>query len=193
MNYIAHIHIGHHTQTSLLGNFLGDFVKGANFEYLPIEQQAGVQLHRKVDVFTDQHEVVKRLKSQFPKSIKRMAGVALDIYFDHLLLVHWEAFCDTAFEQVVEHFYAELSEDSNDHNHRYSRVRDNLLQHRWLVDYQHQETCLVAMQSIESRLRNRIQFAQQSIEFLAQNHAAIERDFLTFYPELMSYSDSQKM
>lgn len=28
MNYLAHLHIADHTNTSFTGNFLGDFVKG---------------------------------------------------------------------------------------------------------------------------------------------------------------------
>ena len=48
MNYIAHIHIGSHTQTHLLGNFLGDFVKGSQLQYLPFEIEQGIRLHRSI-------------------------------------------------------------------------------------------------------------------------------------------------
>ena len=80
MNYIAHIHIAEHTDTSMVGNFLGDFVKGSELQYLPAELETGIRLHRSVDVFTDQHPAIIKLKSAFPPSIRRMAGITIDIY-----------------------------------------------------------------------------------------------------------------
>lgn len=86
MNYLAHIHIANHTQTSLLGNFLGDFVKGQAFNDLPRELATGVRLHRKIDQFTDSHELVKGLRRSFPRDLRRVAGIVIDITFDYFLL-----------------------------------------------------------------------------------------------------------
>lgn len=92
MNYIAHLHLAQHTKTSLVGNFLGDFIKGSALDDLPLDLQHGVRLHRQIDTYTDTHPVVLALKQQFPKSIRRYSGIVLDIYFDHLLMQHWQQF-----------------------------------------------------------------------------------------------------
>ena len=55
MNYLAHLHLAAHTHSSLTGNLLGDFVKGALPSALGTELDEGIWLHRKVDAFTDSH------------------------------------------------------------------------------------------------------------------------------------------
>lgn len=65
MNFLAHLHIAHHCQSSLLGNLLGDFVKGDPTEQYPQSLVQGIRLHRWVDAYTDSHPVMKAAKSLF--------------------------------------------------------------------------------------------------------------------------------
>lgn len=188
MNYIAHIHLGVHTRTSLLGNFLGDFVKGPNFSWLPLPLQLGVKLHRKVDQYTDAYSEVIDLKRQFPASLRRMSGVVLDIYFDHLLLNHWLCFSEQSSTACLAAFYQELEHTEVFIPGRFDGVRDSLLKHRWLAKYKHPSTCLSAFLSIEKRLRDKVVFAEQSMLHIERNHYAIEQVFLNFYPQLQDFS-----
>jgi acyl carrier protein phosphodiesterase len=55
MNYLAHLFLADDTPESLIGNLLGDFLKGVNKEQYSIAIQLGIELHRKVDVCTDSH------------------------------------------------------------------------------------------------------------------------------------------
>lgn len=71
MNFLAHLHIAHHCQSSLLGNLLGDFVKGDPTEQYPQSLVQGIRLHRWVDAYTDSHPVMKAAKSLFPSSSSR--------------------------------------------------------------------------------------------------------------------------
>ena len=83
MNYLAHIHLGYLSQTSLVGNFLGDFVKGSDLSHLNTALRQGVWLHRRIDTYTDQHTAIVELRNLFPKKLRRFSGIALDVYFDH--------------------------------------------------------------------------------------------------------------
>lgn len=188
MNYIAHIHIGQLTQTSMVGNFLGDFVKGSQLERLPRDIEVGIRLHRKVDVFTDQHPDVKQLKLLFPRFLQRVSGIALDIYFDHLLLLHWQKFSERESQAFFSQFYQQLMIMELDLGKRFERVKEGLLSHRWLQDYLQEETCLRAMQSVEQRLKGKIIFAEQSYNILRQNKSMIEKVFLRFYVELFQHA-----
>ncbi|TRY33228.1 DUF479 domain-containing protein [Aliiglaciecola sp. M165] len=190
MNYVAHIHLAHVSKTSLLGNFMGDFVKGQAYRSLPDELSRGVQLHRKIDTFTDQHSSVLRLKRNFPDNIRRMSGVVLDIYFDHLLCRYWEKYSENSLEQVLDRFYQELEHSTTQLSGRYSQVKQGLLEHRWLVTYQNLENCLEIFFNIEKRLSRQVSFAEQSYQYLLANQADIEEHFLSFYPELVGYTHS---
>ena len=67
MNFLAHLHIASFTNTSFVGNFLGDFVKGDPAGQFNAEIVQGIRLHRFVDSYTDQHQVMKSLKPLFPE------------------------------------------------------------------------------------------------------------------------------
>jgi acyl carrier protein phosphodiesterase len=191
MNYLAHIHLAHITDTSMLGNFFGDFVKGSDLSHLNDEHQLGVRLHRKIDSFTDSHVQVKALRNLFPKSIRRMSGVVIDIYFDHLLCAYWERFSEPALDKLLEHFYIEIHDYSNHISDRFTQVRHGLLTYRWLTDYQHPENCERSFLQIEKRLTNRVIFAHEAMQFIQQNESELQARFLEFYPELIEFSHAK--
>jgi acyl carrier protein phosphodiesterase len=190
LNYLAHIHLAHATETSLLGNFLGDFVKGAQILTLDEDLQQGVRLHRKIDSFTDRHTSVVALKKQFPSSLRRMSGVILDVYFDHLLCHHWSLYCGEAMDEVLAEFYQQLTSRSVPVENRFATVRSSLLNSKWLQNYRQRSGFVGACYQIEKRLGNRIQFAAQADQYMAINHDVVEQQFMTFYPQLMQYSHS---
>ena len=188
MNYIAHIHIGFHTQTSLLGNFLGDFVKGQVRDTLPQSLEQGVIIHRKVDQFTDNHALVKKLRQAFPASLRRVSGIVIDVVFDHYLLKHWNRFSQQSSEQVLSRFYQQLAAfDAIEHPH-FKRIKSSLISSEWLIDYQHRATCLRAFKAIEHRLRHKIVFAHEAYDFVEQQNALFEDTFISFYPELLQHA-----
>ena len=53
MNHLAHCFLSFGDEDILLGNFLGDFVKGHDWEKYPRGIQRGILLHRAIDSFTD--------------------------------------------------------------------------------------------------------------------------------------------
>lgn len=191
MNYLAHIHLAHVTDTSMLGNFFGDFVKGSDLSHLNDEHQLGVQLHRKIDSYTDSHAQVKALRALFPKSIRRMSGIVIDIYFDHLLCANWAQFTDRELDKLLGHFYAEVEQYPHNISERFQQVREGLLTHRWLADYQSAESCERSFLQIERRLGCRVLFANEAGEFIQKNEQELRAGFLAFYPELIAFSHAK--
>jgi acyl carrier protein phosphodiesterase len=191
MNYLAHIHLAHITDTSMLGNFLGDFVKGSHLSHLRDEHQLGIRLHRKIDSFTDSHAQVKALQNLFPKTIRRMSGVVIDVYFDHLLCAHWDRFSEQDLDKLLNQFYAEVQDYRDNISERFDLVRHGLLTYRWLTDYQHSKNCERSFLQIEKRLRNRVIFAHEAMQFIQQNESELQIRFLDFYPELIEFSHAK--
>ena len=187
MNYIAHIHIGCHTQTSLLGNFLGDFVKGSQLQYLPFEIEQGIRLHRSIDVFTDSHPLISELRQNFPRDIRRMAGVIIDIYFDYLLMQTWNDYSNIEVHKVFTQFYQQLEQFSLPNNSHFNKQAERLKTHQWLNEYIHIETCYRAFLSIENRLNNRIIFADKAQSFILKHGEQLESSFEQFYPECLDH------
>lgn len=188
MNYIAHIHIGSHTQTNLLGNFLGDFVKGSQLQHLPFEIEQGIRLHRNIDIYTDSHPLIIELRQNFPKDIRRMAGVIIDIYFDYLLMKTWKHYSNTHFDMIFTEFYQQLEKFSLPDNAHFNKLAEHLKAQQWLNQYVNVDTCFRAFLSIESRLKHKVVFAKKAQSFLLQHGDKLESSFQQFYPQCLEHS-----
>ena len=188
MNYLAHIHLAHLSGTSKLGNFLGDFVKGTNLQALPIPIQQGIFLHRKIDSFTDSHPDIKALKASMPYELRRMAGIIIDIYFDHLLSDQWHQYTRDSQQSILNEFYEELATQDITISHHFDGVKRSLLEYKWLGDYINQDAYLRAYKSIEQRLKYKIVFADHAFEYVGENSEQLKKSFDAFYPSLVTYT-----
>lgn len=193
MNYLAHIHLAHKTNTSMLGNFLGDFVKGSDLSALSDEHQLGVRLHRKIDSYTDNHPDVQELRRLFPKSIRRVSGIVIDIYFDHLLCANWQQFTHDELDKLLQNFYVEVEQHPHTQSERFQQVRQGLLKHKWLSNYQYSESCERSFLQIENRLNKRIVFAKEAMQFIDDKQNELSHRFLNFYPQLIAFSHAKAM
>ncbi len=191
MNYLAHIQLGHLSNTSLVGNFLGDFVKGSDLSHLPQPLRKGIILHRRVDTFTDKHPAMHDLRDQFPKNLRRFSGIALDVYFDHLLCIHWQTFCSQPIDVLLEAFYQQLSRTNIDNSLHFDNVKIRLLKYRWLSNYADVESVSNALKSIENRFSKHVEFSTEANAFLIQKKSLIEDKFLSFYPQLIEFTQHQ--
>ena len=61
MNYLAHAYLSFGNEQLLVGNLIGDFVKGRKrFEKYPKSIQDGIVLHRHIDFYSDNHTILKQ-------------------------------------------------------------------------------------------------------------------------------------
>ena len=96
MNFLAHIYLSRDSNDITIGNFIGDYVKGHEFEKYPTGIRNGILLHRKIDYFTDTHAIVKEDKKLFVGRYHKYAGIITDILYDHYLALGWSNFNSSA-------------------------------------------------------------------------------------------------
>ena len=81
MNVLAHIYLSGDSDEIIIGNYIGDYVKGRDYLKYPELIRKGIIIHRHIDDFTDRHPVVHRSQRfSFLKSIINMP-VWLPIFF----------------------------------------------------------------------------------------------------------------
>lgn len=187
MNYLAHLFLVENTPESLVGAMLGDFVKGsAKNSYSPIIQR-NIELHRRIDSFTDAHPIVRASKTVFAPERRRYAGVMLDIFFDHYLAKHWNSFSEVALAQFSTNVYAALEQHYEILPERLQRMLPFMRAEDWLKSYARVEWIDLTLQRMARRLRRGEMLAGGGEE-LHRNYERFEADFLTFFPELIRYS-----
>ena len=105
MNYLSHLFLAGDNEESKIGNLLGDFVKGKlTDEYSP-EIIKGIKAHRKIDKFTDSHDIVRQTRKLISNKRSRYSGVLIDIFFDHFLTVKWDLYSDSEFDNFIDNSY----------------------------------------------------------------------------------------
>lgn len=86
MNFLAHGWLARHGSDAFLyGNLIADGVKGVNLNDWPVEVALGIRHHRRVDAYVDQHPRIVAARSRAPDGMRRYAGIALDLVWDHFL------------------------------------------------------------------------------------------------------------
>lgn len=113
MNYLAHLHLGSRSDDFLVGSLLGDFVRGDPTGRFPGEVEAGIRLHRRIDVLTDSHPAFRRARSAIDPSRRRFGGIIVDLGWDHVLACQWGRWHPgEPLERFVRRVYARLEEAS---------------------------------------------------------------------------------
>jgi acyl carrier protein phosphodiesterase len=187
MNHFAHLVLSQPTVESAVGNLLGDFARGVDADSLPAAVRAGLLNHRAVDRFTDSHPLVLEMKRRFSRRRRRFAGIALDIYFDHLLLSHWERFEERSLDAVIAEFYRRMSAgQSLMPGMEMRRVTRRMVEHDWFGSYRDADAIAESLDRVAARIRFVNDF-DNAIEELQRHHEMIRGGFLEFYPQLRQH------
>jgi acyl carrier protein phosphodiesterase len=68
MNFLAHAYLSFGNDDLIIGNMISDFVKGKKRYDFPLPVQNGIELHRRIDAFTDAHAITSSSKKIFQTS-----------------------------------------------------------------------------------------------------------------------------
>ncbi|NEQ38198.1 MAG: DUF479 domain-containing protein [Okeania sp. SIO3I5] len=189
MNYLAHLFLAKNTAESQIGNLLGDFVKGHLEQYETIysnEIITGIKTHRQVDFFTDTHPIYLRSKNRISKSHRRLAGIIIDICYDHFLANHWNLFSDENLDVFVQKIYVLLKKNQEILPERLKKILPKIISENWLSSYKKISGINLTFVRLSRRLNRENNLASATNELL-KNYAEIKSDFLIFFPEVINY------
>jgi acyl carrier protein phosphodiesterase len=186
MNYLAHLYFADNNSESRIGNLLGDFCRGVDIKLLSENCKAGLNQHRAIDRFTDQHAGVRSAKQLFSPQRRRFAGVALDLVFDHYLVKHWSLFSAVPFEIYKNQLYQQLWQERPLMPAAMANTITYLVQQDWFASYAGLNNIGEALDRIAKRLRFNNDFAG-CITDLNHNQIAFEQLFLQFFPQLQLF------
>ncbi|MGL5058504.1 MAG: ACP phosphodiesterase [Microcoleus sp.] len=186
MNYLAHLFLAEGTAESLIGNLLGDFVKGSAIELYDREIIKGIDLHRKVDIYTDSHAIVRSSKSLISSQRRRFAGVLVDVFYDHFLAKNWREYSDVPLRDFARHAYNILQDNREILPASLQRVLPTIIARDLLSSYQEISEIGITLARMSARIKRSNNLAS-GIEDLTVNYQQLESDFRIFFPELINY------
>jgi acyl carrier protein phosphodiesterase len=191
MNFLAHIYLSGVQDDVIIGNFMGDYVKGHDYNKYPPLLRKGMIIHRKIDSFTDTHPVVSKHKSYFQPKYRKYAGIVTDIIYDHFLSNDWYSFSDENFDDYVNNIYRLLEDNIYRMPDDLKRMVPRLVKNRWLNlyrDIEGIEGVLIGM-SKGTSLPAEADFAMY---ILRKHYNEIKHDFSPYFNELIAHINEQE-
>ena len=187
MNYLAHLFLSDGTPESLIGNLLGDFVKGSieNIYSTPIIK--GIYLHRKIDSFTDSHPVFRSSKRLIGLDRRRFSGMMIDIFYDHFLAKNWSQYSNIGLNDFTNRVYQVLQENKNILPERLKSILPDMIAYDWLASYRETSTINRAINGLSRRIKRKNNLFG-GVEELFLNYQQLQADFSVFFPELIDYT-----
>jgi acyl carrier protein phosphodiesterase len=186
LNYLAHLYLAQPTADSHFGNLLGDFGGRRHVEPLPNTVKNALANHYLVDKFTDSHAAVKAAKQYFSPQRKRFAGVAIDVLFDHFLIMHWARFNAQPLQDFKHTSYGLLHKRLPVMPPRMQHVVKHMTGNDWFKQYETLDGVGGALDNIAKRIRFTNSFAGAS-EDIARYYHELDAIFLAFFPELIKH------
>lgn len=187
MNFLAHIFLSGNNEPTIIGNFIGDFVKGKDLDQYDEAIRKGILLHRFIDHYTDNHSVVLESKKRLRSKYHHYSPVIIDLYYDHFLARKWDIFSDIPLKSFTRDFYdltnvyLDIIPQKARHMLTYMKRDD------WLYNYQFLDGINRALTGLSRRTTFNSKMEKAVVD-LENNYTIFEKEFLSFFPDLQFQS-----
>ncbi|MCB1211553.1 MAG: acyl carrier protein phosphodiesterase, partial [Verrucomicrobiales bacterium] len=146
----------------------------------------GIDLHRKIDAYTDGHPVFRRSVSRIIGPLRRYGGILVDLFYDHFLARDWASHSSLPLAGLVEDFHTSI-DTFRSHLPELAYVRLTEIRDRgYLLSYGNTEGVAEELQRISARLRRPVNLAAGMDDLLA-DYDSFASDFNEFYPQLRKH------
>jgi len=187
MNFLAHACLAGSSDDAIVGSLMGDFVKGPLTDAHGGEITRALALHRRIDTYTDAHEVVRESRRRVSAPHRRFAGILIDMFYDHFLARRWDEYYETPLERFTARVYSALRERHAVLPEPLRVIAPRMAAADWLGSYRHVEAVGLALDRIGRRLKRGNALLHSSRELLA-HYDAFDADFRAFFPDVTRFA-----
>jgi acyl carrier protein phosphodiesterase len=192
LNYLAHAYLtpANAPQWELVGNFIGDFIKGNKYLQCHRELQQGLIRHRYIDTATDSHAAVHDAKQLFVPYYNHYSGIIVDTIWDYFLANDTQIFTSEAALQaytaqlytILQQHLPQLQQQYDWMPHeRIQHLFTNMIKYNWLSNYYHITGIEQSLRGMSKRIQN-MPDASEAIEIFKNNQVMLQ----VFYKELIT-------
>lgn len=135
MNFLGHLYFSNNDLELMYANLFGDYVKGRDLEMYSKKVRSGIQLHRSIDNYIDHHPEVVKLMHHLYSELPKVTGIAIDLFFDHLLAKNWNKFHNEPYSEFLDEFYNYQPTNWNEFSSEFKQFILKMREHKWLNYY----------------------------------------------------------
>lgn len=187
MNFLAHLYLSGNSTKIMVGNFIGDFVKGRSaLEKFESEIIQGIELHRAIDEFTDTHEIVSQSKNRLRPKYRHYSGVIVDVFYDHFLAKNWNHYHHKLLPDFADQAYRTIQSFNEILPAAVKQMLPYMINGNWLVNYARVEGIDRALSGMARRTPYESRMDEATAD-LTEHYAGFKSEFDIFFPALTAY------
>ncbi len=186
MNFLGHLYFSRNDHELMYANLFGDHVKGTHLENYTESIRQGVFLHRSIDHYIDHHPGVVELLHTLYSELPKVSGIAVDLYFDHLLAVNWHKYHPEDLETFLEGFYAYEPLVWHNFPEEFRTFIGQMKKYRWMNYYSRFEGLERSSEGVASRISFANKLTDAPTVFL-KHREHIEACFSSYMQDAIPY------
>ena len=190
MNFLAHTYLSGCNEELIVGNFMGDYVKGRNYLGFPEQVKKGILVHRDIDSFTDMHPITRRNKQRVAAKYHKYAGIIVDIFYDHFLASLWDRYSNLPLDDFVSRTYDLLKRNYQVLPSAIKKWFPTFLENNWMMAYRSLEGIELVLErmSANTSLPNHAGYA---VGVLSDQYTVFQKDFIDFFPMIIQFLEEK--
>lgn len=185
VNFLFHMLLSGDDEQLLVGNFMGDFVKGGLEERFTKRVRQGVRLHRMIDSYAEQNPWFRGSKQRLDPGYGLYRGAMVDMFYDYFLVNSWQHWSDESFDRFLVRTRSVIDRHQEvlpDELHRFIPA----LFEELLPSYGTTAGIGAALSRLSRRLSRANPLAGSERELLC-HHEALYDDFRQFTPDMLDF------
>jgi acyl carrier protein phosphodiesterase len=190
MNFLAHLYLSGNYEEIMVGNFIGDYVKGKEYLYYPENIRKGIMMHRFIDSYTDKHPVAKKSRQRVQNEYHKYSSIIIDIFYNFFLASEWNNYHPVELSRYVDEIFFLLKKHYYDFPQGIKNWFPNFIRNNWLISYSSIEGIRNVLYRMSSRtsLPNFTEFA---IDVLRYNEKEMREEFHEFFASITAYVEKE--
>jgi acyl carrier protein phosphodiesterase len=192
VNYLFHLFLSGNDPQLLVGNLMGDFVKGRLDDRYPAGILQGLRLHRRIDTFAAGNGHFRASKQRLDPACGHFRGVMVDLFYDHFLAADWAEFSPLPLPDFLWRARRTAEDFSEILPERLRAILPRLFAVDWLPAYREAAGVARALERMGERVRRTNPLARGGRE-LARNYDALQVDFRGFLPEVSAFAAGERL
>lgn len=186
MNFLAHLALSGGDPEILVGNLMGDFVKGRLAGRYSGRLLTGLELHRKIDTFAEHHPCFIRSKHRLDSSYGHFRGVMIDLFYDHFLAAEWRSWYEVPLPAFIHAAEASARQFPELLPPRLQQLLPAIFG-EWLPVYAERAGIELVLERMARRVGRPNPLAAGSVG-LQRHYRELGEDFRSFYPDVAAFA-----
>lgn len=184
MNYLAHLYFTDGDPAMMIGNFVADMIKNKEYHQMDNAIKRGVELHRRIDSYTDQHPATRRVTAVLRPRHGKYAPVVSDVLFDYILAKHWSTYSDVPLEVFIRKMYRVISSNMDLIPDRIKERVETMISGRFLHKSVSTEGLIYTFDKLDRRTKFRSDFSSAIVD-LEVHAPVIDSNFHILFKDLI--------